>query len=141
MKKTTLIFITVFTIYCIGNSQGISSPVQSCSVILLNDHWIINSYNKEEKAILDISSKGILSVHETGNVFYKSFKAETLEFKISILKKSGQVEEIFPGRFVKSVKAEDVLKKCQVGDKIIFVVKNPDKFFLPHNEIEVQDGC
>jgi hypothetical protein len=139
MKKVVLIMVLLIPFYNCVDAQSVAVANQSCSVILFNDKWLINSYDPGERAVLDLSAEGVISVGETGDISLKSFKKEKLEFSIAIRKKTGKLEVLFAN--FKSVKAQDVLKKCEEGDKIVVLLKDSQHYFLPHYEIEVRDGC
>lgn len=125
-----------------ANAQSSSAVSQSCSVILFNEQWLIKSYDKGERAFIDLSAEGVISVRETGSLFVKSFKKEKLAFSLAIKKRTGETEVLFANATFKTVKAQDVLKKCKPGDKIVVLLKDSQNYFLPHYEIEVRgDGC
>jgi hypothetical protein len=139
MKKAILIVLLI-AFYVDVNAQSAKSVGQSCSVILFNDQWLIKSYHIGERPLIDLTAKGVISVHETGDIFVKSFKKEKLLFSIAIKKSTGETEALFENATLRAVKAQDVLKKCKPGDKIVLFLKDSQSYILPHYEIEVLSG-
>lgn len=137
MKKTLLMFALCLGIVYTFQAQSKVLVGKSCSVILLNNQWLIKSYESSEKITITKNAKGILSVHETGDIAKKSYKKELIAFKIGILKKSDRTITSFSDDTYQEIELNDVLKKCESGDKIIILLKDDQKYSLPHHQIEV----
>jgi hypothetical protein len=139
MKKAILIMVLLISFYDYLNGQSATVASQSCSVILFDDKWLIRTYAVSRTEMTPSAVKSIKALSPRGDISVKSFKNEKLEFSIAIKKKTGEMRVLFTN--FKWVKAQDVLKKCESGDKIVVILKDSQHYVLPHFEIEVQGGC
>ena len=136
MKKSIVMLCLMLAGACAGTAQDVSSK-SSCSVIVYNNKWLVKSYDKDEVMSLSVAAKGLLSVHETGDIALRSFKPGDIPFKVSILKSDNQTLVSYSEKAFKSVPMEEVLKKCKPGDEIFISLQNEAKFSLPHHRIKV----
>ncbi len=130
-------FALCFGLLCTAKAQFDVVPGKSCSVILLNHQWLINSYQKDEKIRLSKNSKGLISVHETGDLTTKAYKETPIAFKVGILKRADNTMTSFSDKTFNEIEVNEILKKCELGDKIIILLAKDGQYSLPHHQIEV----
>jgi len=142
MKKIIFIFALALLVSFESKAQDSVFVNKSCSVIVLGKAWLIKSYDRNQKIVMDRTSKGLISVHETGDIAEHVYKKNCIPFMISILRKSDETTVMFSGQIYKQCEISDVIKKCQNGDKIIIMLMDGEAYALPHHQIEViADGC
>lgn len=139
MKKITLVSALILSLVLSGKSQPFYKIYRSCSVVCLDDRWVPESYNLEAKTVINRSSKGVLSVRETGDFSDKSNtnRKDFVEFKIAIFKKGFDSLVSFSDETYTSISAKEVLDDCEAGDRIIIILKDSERYSLPHHTIEV----
>ncbi len=135
MKLNIIAFL--FLVCLSANSQVATKAGKSCSVILLNNAWLVKSYNKDEKITITKRATGSLSVHETGDVNERSFKKELIPFKIAIQRNADDTIVMFSDRKYTEMAIDEVLKKCEVGDSIMIMLLDDAPYSLPHHTIAV----
>jgi hypothetical protein len=141
MKKAILATVIFFGVITLGGFRDPLRVNQSCSVICFNTSWLIPFYTPKEKCNLSRKANGIISVHETYDVTeVNKFKKDFIPFRVLILKKKDQQKIVYSDQIYLSIRAEEVMKKCDVGDKIIIELTNEVEFFLPHNVINILEG-
>lgn len=114
-------------------------PAQSCSVLCLNDQWMVKSYQKSETITVSRLTQGILTARETGDVALHSFVADKqLKFKIAI-RRNYDTLEMFSEQTFSTFPLEKVISVCQPGEAIVILLAdNGDKYSLPHHIIEIE---
>ncbi|MEQ6118313.1 hypothetical protein [Reichenbachiella sp. MALMAid0571] len=139
MKKSIILCSLVLCFIVVGLAQKKSAINRSCSVVCLDDSWIPESYNAGAKNAIVLNAKGKISVHETNDVSDKSDynRADFIEFKIAIFKKKFDSMVSFSDNTYTTVDAQKVLQQCETGDQIVIILKDADKFSLPHHRIDV----
>lgn len=139
MKKSMITISLVLCFIIVGYAQNDNPMNRSCSVVCLNDNWIPESYDRDAKNTIDINSKGVLSVHETNDVSDRINynKKDFIAFKIAIFKKEFDSIVSFSDDTYTTINAREVLEECQKGDQILIMLKDSDRFSLPHHRIDV----
>ncbi|MFT7160276.1 MAG: hypothetical protein ACI9GZ_001449 [Bacteroidia bacterium] len=139
MKKLIITSSIIVCLISVGFSQKKSAINRSCSVVCLEDNWIPETYNRGAKSTIDVNAKGVISVHETNDVSDKNDynRKEFIEFKVAIFKKSFDSMVSFSDESYTSINAQSVLEKCEKGDQIIILLKDAEKYSLPHHRIDV----
>jgi len=139
MKKSIILCSLVLCFVVVGFAQKKGAINRSCSVVCLDDSWIPESYNLGAKNAIVLNAKGKISVHETNDVSDKSDynRKDFIEFKVAIFKKKFDSMVSFSDNTYTSVDAQKVLKKCETGDQIVIILKDAEKFSLPHHRIDV----
>lgn len=61
-------------------------------------------------------------------------------FRIAIKKKSMRSLWMYSEEVFEEVQFEDIMKECEAGDEIIFIMVNRD-YFLQNYEVKVMWGC
>ena len=139
MKKSIVLCSLVLCSIAVGFAQKKSEINRSCSVVCLDDSWIPESYNVGAQNTIVLNAKGKISVHETNDVSDKTDynRKDFIEFKIAIFKKKFDSMVSFSDLTYTTVNAQKILQKCESGDQIIIILKNVEKFSLPHHRIDV----
>ena len=139
MKKSVVTCSLIVLINVVGFAQQKNAKNRSCSVVCLEDNWIPESYDRNAKSIIDINAKGVISVHETNDISDKSEynRKDFIEFKVAIFKKSFDSMISFSDESYTSINAQKVLKNCEKGDQIVILLKDTEKYSLPHHRIDV----
>lgn len=139
MKKLIITSSLIVCLISVGLAQKQTTINRSCSVVCLEDNWIPESYDSGAKSSIDINTKGVISVHETNDVSDKKDynRKDFIEFKVAIFKKSFDSMISFSDEAYTSLNAQKVLKKCEKGDQIIILLKDSERYSLPHHRIDV----
>lgn len=139
MKKSVTICSLVLCLAVVGLAQNPMATNRSCSVVCLGDSWIPESYDRNAKSTLNLQTKGVISVHETNDVSDKNDynRKEFIEFKVAIFKRKFDSMVSFSDSSFSTLDAQQVLKKCEKGDQIVIILKDAEKFSLPHHRIDV----
>lgn len=139
MKKSIILCSLVLCFVVVGFAQKKAAINRSCSVVCLDDNWIPESYNVSAKNAIVLNAKGKISVHETNDVSDKSDynRKDFIEFKIAIFKKKFDSMVSFSDNTYTTVDAQKVLQQCETGDQIVIILKDAEKFSLPHHRIDV----
>jgi hypothetical protein len=137
MKKTMFLFALCLGMIPAAQAQPKEVSGKSCSVVVFNNQWLPKSYQADTKPTLSKKATGLISVHETGDIAKKGFLPTPLDFKVGILRKSDHTTVSFSEASYREVEVNDILKKCQPGDKIIILLKDGQHYSLPHHQIEV----
>ncbi len=117
-----------------------SLSAQDCSVLCLNDQWMVKTYDKGEIISIPRSSRGTLSARVTGDVSLRSFIPDlSLKFKIAI-RRGYDTMEIFSEKTYTKYPLEQIIAACQPGEAIVVLLAdNKGKFALPHHVIELTE--
>lgn len=139
MKKSVTICAVVFCIAVVGLAQNPLDTNRSCSVVCLGDSWIPESYERDAKTSIDLKGTGVISVHETNDISDKKDynRKDFIEFKVAIFKKKFDSMVSFSDSSFTEINAQEILRKCEKGDQVVIILKNAEKFSLPHHRIDV----
>jgi hypothetical protein len=110
-----------------------------CAAILYNDRVLVDSYSPEGKCKLEMGMKGLISVaavHLTGC----QQVGQKIDFRVAIKNDRTNTLWMYSEETFSELLLEDVLKKCERGDRIIIMTVD-QKYSLPHHEIELVWGC
>ena len=83
MKKTLFTFALCLGMIHTSQAQTKVVATKSCSVAVLNNHWLFKPYNTFTKPTLSKNATGLIPVHETGDITKKGFVQMPIEFKKS----------------------------------------------------------
>jgi hypothetical protein len=137
MKQTMFLFALCLGMTCTSPAQTKVVSGKSCSVVVFNHQWLPQSYNADTQPTLSKNATGLISVHETGDIAKKGFLPMPIDFKVGIWKKSDRTTVSFSEATYREIEVNDILTKCQPGDKIIILLKDGQPYSLPHHQIEV----
>lgn len=113
---------------------------QSCSVLCLNDQWLVKNYDRGEMISIPRSSQGTLSARVTGDIALRSFIPDlSLKFKIAI-RREYETLEMFSEKTYTKYPLEQIIAACQPGEAIVVLLAdNKGQFALPHHVIELTE--
>ena len=112
-----------------------------CAAILYNGNMLVDEYSPKGKCKLEEKNrKGVLSVATVKSSDEGTTPAKNIPFKVAI--KNGRTNTIwmYSEKALQEVQLEDILKKCEPGDRIILMTVD-QRYSLPHPEIELNWGC
>ena len=151
MKKTLIIYL--MALYSgIGlhaqpnaidflNSVPMSGEAFSdCAAIFYKGEMLVNEYSPKGSCSIIKGNKGVITLasvelNENGGRAIKN-----LPFKIAIKDHKTNTIVMYSDKKYTEIMIEDVLTRCRKGDKILIMTLD-STYALPHNEIEVMDGC
>ena len=116
------------------------SNYNDCAAILFNGKMLADEYSPEGKCKLGADMKGILTVAEVKLPATCNAQAKSIAFKVAIKNKRANTIWMYSEKALQEVQLEDILKKCEPGDRIIFMTVD-QRYSLPHHEVEVVWGC
>ena len=120
---------------------SIPSPnYKDCAAILYKGNLLVNEYSPRGKCKLEEGMSGTLTVATVNLSDGGGAPIKNIGFKVAI--KNGRTHTIwmYSEKTLQEVQLEDILKKCERGDRILFMTVD-QKYSLPHNEIELNSGC
>lgn len=112
----------------------------NCAAILYKGKLLVDEYSPDGRCKLEEGMKGTLTVATVKLTDKGGTPMKNISFKVAI--KNGRTNTLwmYSDEALESVQLEDILKKCERGDSIIFMTVN-QTFSLPHHEIEFNWGC
>ena len=115
---------------------------KECAAILYKGKLLVDEYSPKGKCKLEQGMKGTLSVATitSSDSDNTPVPAKNIAFRVAI--KNGRTNTIwmYSEKNLLEVQLEDILKKCEKGDRIIFMTVD-QQYSLPHHEIELNSGC
>jgi hypothetical protein len=111
-----------------------------CAAIIYKGEMLVDEYSPRGKCKLEGGMKGIITVSAVELNEQGARPVKNIPFKIAIKDAETNTQWMFSDKTFKKVMLEDILKECNNGDKII-IITTDQKYALPHNEIEIMDGC
>ena len=142
---TTLLFISISLPNGAQSFDFLSSPpsysnYKECAAILYNGKALVEDYSPRGKCKLEEGMKGKLSVSTVELTANRTTPVKKIGFKVAIKNDRTNTLWMYSEKELMEVQLEDILKKCEKGDRIIFMTVD-QKISLPHHEIEILSGC
>lgn len=111
------------------------------AAILHNGKPIVNENTPDGPLKMEFGMKGKLSVSSIDRTTKKWTPNNRLGFKVGIRDYRTYTLWLFSEKTLFEIELEDLLKKCEWGDKIIFMIIDR-QYQLPRHEILIMsDGC
>ncbi len=115
-------------------------PFSNCAAILLNDKVLVDEYSPEGQCEVFSEMTGSLKVATVDFSLDNFCLSMPVMFKVAIKNEQTNTLWLYSEKNFFEVPIEDVLKKCQRGDRIILVTVDQE-YALPHHEIAINWGC
>jgi len=93
-----------------------------------------------DKIILEEGMRGTFTVAPVVMNAGVATQGKAVPFRIAIKKKYMRSLWMYSDEIFEEVNFEDIMKECEVGDEIIFIMVNRD-YFLQNYEVEIMWGC
>ncbi|MCO6477682.1 MAG: hypothetical protein J5I94_13710 [Phaeodactylibacter sp.] len=152
MQTANLFFSTLLFI-CISLSSGAQSlglfpfldirpatNYHDCAAIFFEGEMLADEYSPEGKCKLEAGRKGTLTVATVNLSGSAVVPVENIAFKVAIKNNRTNTIWMYSEKASQEVQLEDILKKCEPGDRIIIMTVD-QRYSLPHHEVEVAGGC
>lgn len=151
MKILKFLFLTLFVLFFSLSSQAqllnpdasyasCKKTYQECAAIFYKGRLLVNEFSPEGKCKLEQGMRGKLSLSTVSLEEDSATPIKKIGFKVAIKNDRTQTIWMFSDRVMQEVELNDILKKCEIGDRIIFMTVD-QKYSLPHHEIEIVWGC
>ena len=111
-----------------------------CAAILYKGNLLVNEYSPEGKCKVEMGMEGTLTVATVQLSGAGGTPVKTIGFKVAIKNDRTNTLWMYSEKTLREVPLEDILKKCEKGDRIIFMTVD-QRYSLPHHEIELIWGC
>lgn len=151
MKNLIFLLTTLFLFILVTDATAQPSPpscmavgpqpFSTCAAVFLNDKMLVDNYSPKGKCSVSPDAKGSIflsAVELSINDLTKPLKS--IEFRVAIVNNQTNTIWQFADETFTEIKLEKIIKKCQVGDAIIFMTVD-QQYSLPHNKIEIEWGC
>jgi hypothetical protein len=151
MKKNILFIPVLLAFGFIGQAQpsvqGFINNVPltgetftDCAAIIYKGEMLVDEYSPRGECKLNEGMRGVITVSAVELNEEGGRPVKNIPFKIAIKNGKTNTQWMFSDKTFNKVFLEDILKECNTGDKII-IITTDQKYALPHNEIEILDGC
>lgn len=111
-----------------------------CAAIFFKGEMLVDEYSPSGKCKLEQGMEGTLSLSAVELNDLGGKPTKKLSFQIAIKNPKTNTLYMYSDKVFESVQLEDILKKCTVGDHIIFLTTD-QRYNLAHHEIEIVWGC
>jgi len=111
-----------------------------CAAILYKGKLLVDEYSPRGVCKLEQGMTGTLTVATVTLSDDGGAPVKNIGFKVAIKNDRTNTLWMYADKTLQEVQVEDILKKCEKGDRIIFMTVD-QKFSLPHHEIDVSWGC
>ena len=122
------------------NLVSYETPYAEYSAILLDGKPLADKEYPNRSIQLDPKATGILSVATLTSSSIWPVPQQPVGFKLVIKKGKTNSLWMYAEETLYEVDLNDVLPKCEEGDRLIFMTVDK-KYHLPHHEILLGDGC
>jgi hypothetical protein len=151
MKKTLIIYLLALiagtgliaqpSAIEILNSTPLSGKAFSdCAAIFYKGEMLVNEYSPNGICKIEKGMKGKITLSAV-ELDEKGGKAiRSLSFKVAIKDNLTNTIMMYSDKEYQEIMVEDLLPQRKKGDKIIIMTLDP-AYALPHNEIEIVEGC
>ncbi len=141
MKKVVIVVLMLWVNWtCIFSQQIIPEGYNECAAIFYKGEMLVDEYSPKGKCKLEQGMKGTLSLSAVELNDQKAKPTKRLAFQVAIKNIKTNTLYMYSDEVFESVQLEDILKKCMVGDHIIFLTTD-QQYNLSHHEIEIVWGC
>lgn len=140
------LFFLPFVINAQGDSVGCSAfgtsaePYSNCTAIFYKGKMLVDDYSPDGKCRLEEGMSGRIVISTVSLSDFGAKQTGNVGFKVAIRNTKTNTIWSYSDQVLYEINLEDILKKCEAGDNIIFITTNK-QHALPHNEIEVAWGC
>lgn len=121
-----------------------STPKYSdCAAILYKGNLLVDEYSPKGICKIEEDMKGTLTVATIKSSDDGITPFRNIAFKVAIKNDRTNTIWLYSSKAFQEVELEDILKKCEYGDRIILMPVG-QRYSLPHHEIEVawkNRGC
>lgn len=151
--QTANFFFSTLLFICISLSSGAQSlgllpfldmrpapNYNDCAAIFFNGKMLADEYSPEGKCKLGEGMKGTLTVGTVQLSDGDYIPVKNIAFKAAVRNSRTNTLWMYSEETLQEVQLEDILKKCESGDRIIIMTVD-QRYSLPHHEIEVAWGC
>ncbi len=142
---STLVFITISLSSSAQSMDLFPAPVVSpyynnCAAILFKGKMLVNEYTPKGRCNLERGMKGKLTVAAVNLTDEGATPIKNIGFKVAIRNQRTNTLWMYSDEAVEAVQLEEVLEKCEKGDRIIIMTVDRN-YSLPHHEISLDGGC
>ena len=113
---------------------------KECAAILYKGNLLVNEYSPRGICKLEEGMTGTLTVATVKLSDSGGIPVKNIAFKVAIKNARTNTIWMYSEKALLEVQLEDILKKCEKGDRIIFMTVD-QQYSLPHHEIELNSGC
>lgn len=123
------------------NSVPLSGEAFSeCAAIFFKGEMLVNEYSPNGACTIIKGNKGMITLSTVELIDNGGRSIKNLPFKIAIKDHKTNTIVMYSDKKYEEIMIEDILPRCRKGDKILIMTLD-SSYALPHNEIEVMDGC
>lgn len=153
LMQTAKLFFSSLLFICFSLTSGAQSAAlwpfldvrpapnyRDCTAIFFNGKMLANEYSPEGKCKLEQGMKGALTVATVKLSGKKGSPSTNIPFRVAVKNSRTNTLWMYSETALQRVQLEDILKKCEPGDRIIILTVD-QRYSLPHHEIEVAGGC
>ena len=112
------------------------NPYNNCAAIIYNGKMLVDSYSPSGKCILSADQTGTISAATVELSEKGGTPKKAIEFQVAIKNTMTNTLWMYSREILDEVRFEDVLAKCQKGDKIVILTVDQE-YSLTHHEIEI----
>lgn len=142
---STFLFITISLSSSAQSMDLFPAPVVStnynnCAAILYKGKMLVNEYSPKGMCMLERGMKGKLTVAAVNLSDDGAIPVKNIGFKVAIRNQRTNTLWMYSDKTEQEVQLEDILEKCEKGDRIIIMTVDRN-YSLPHHEISLDGGC
>ncbi len=123
----------------IFKSNTCAKTYNDCAAIIYNGRVLVDKYSPEGKCQLEMGMTGLISVAAV-QLGECNKVGQNIDFRVAVKNDRTNTLWMYSEDTFREVLLEDILKKCEKGDRIIIMTVD-QKYSLPHHEIELLSGC
>lgn len=117
-------------------SEENADKYQNCAAIIFNGEMLVDDYSPRGTCQIDQNKRGTIKVSTVELSNDGAEPKKDIAFQIAIRNTATNTLWMYSKKPMRNVNYEDILAKCQPGDKIVFMTVDQE-YALPHNEIEI----
>lgn len=146
MKSFKLLFLFVLSAQVVSAQWAADrcfkpgAPFSDCAAVFLDNKVLVDDYSPEGKCRVSDMQEGKIVVSTVNLNDQGAWPFQLVGFKVAVRNAKTNTVWSYSDETLYEVNIEDILKKCEKGDSIVIVLAET-QYSLPHNEIEIVDGC